>query len=51
MITLLLITPIIGCLLLTLIDEGEADSHNSKVKMKNIALITSLLNFLFSIYL
>jgi NADH-ubiquinone oxidoreductase chain 4 len=48
MITLLLLTPIIGCLLLILIDE---DSQNSKTKMKNVALITSLINFLFSIYL
>jgi len=47
MITLLLLTPIIGCLLLILIDE---DSENSEFKMKNIALITSLINFLISIY-
>jgi len=48
MITLLLITPIIGCLLLILIDEG---SKNSQIKMKNVAVVTSLVNFFFSIYL
>jgi len=46
MITLLLITPIIGCLLLILIDE-----KNSTIKMKNVAVVTSLLNLFFSIYL
>jgi NADH-ubiquinone oxidoreductase chain 4 len=48
MITLILITPIIGCLLMLLIDDN---SENSNSKMKNIAVITSLLNFLFSIYI
>jgi NADH-ubiquinone oxidoreductase chain 4 len=48
MISLILITPIIGCLLMLLIDERSEDSNS---KMKNIALFTSLLNFLFSIYL
>ena len=48
MITLLLILPLLGCLSLILIDE---ESKNSQIKMKNIAIIFSLLNFLFSIYL
>jgi len=46
MITLLLILPLLGCLSVILIDE-----KNSEIKMKNIAIIFSLLNFLFSIYL
>lgn len=48
MITLLLIVPILGCLSLILIDEK---SNDSRIKMKNIAIFFSLLNFLFSIYL
>lgn len=48
MITLLLILPLLGCLSLILIDE---ESKGSQIKMKNIAIIFSLLNFLFSIYL
>jgi NADH-ubiquinone oxidoreductase chain 4 len=48
MITLLLIVPILGCLSLILIDE---ESKDSQIKMKNIAIGFSLLNFLVSIYL
>lgn len=48
MITLLLIIPILGCLSLIFIDE---ESKDSLIKMKNIAIGFSLLNFLLSIYI
>lgn len=48
MITLLLLVPIIGSLLLIPIQE---DSSQSQSKMKNIALTTSLINFLISIFI
>jgi NADH-ubiquinone oxidoreductase chain 4 len=46
MLTLLLIIPIIGSLLILPIQESVSSS-----KMKQIALITSLINFILSIYL
>jgi NADH-ubiquinone oxidoreductase chain 4 len=48
MITLLLLIPIIGSLMIMLIQEN---SYQSNSKMKNIALISSLLNFLISIFI
>nr|YP_010555467.1 NADH dehydrogenase subunit 4 [Ramaria rubella]UYR22217.1 NADH dehydrogenase subunit 4 [Ramaria rubella] len=48
MITLLLIIPLIGCLLLLPIVE---DSVVAKNKMKKIALFTSLLNLIISIFI
>ena len=48
MITLLLIIPIIGALLIAPIQE---DSLTNQSKMKNIAISTSLLNLLLSIFL
>ena len=57
MITLLLIIPLIGCLSLILSDYTQLKSNEMtgrldfRNKMKNIAIIFSLLNFLFSIYL
>jgi len=46
MISLLLIIPLIGCLAILPITEG---SQNNDSRMKQIALITSLINFLVSI--
>lgn len=48
MITLLLLVPIIGSLLLIPIQE---DSNNNKSKMKTIALTTSLINWIISIFM
>ena len=48
MITLLLIIPIIGSLMIMLIQEN---SYQSQTKMKTIALSSSLLNFLISIFI
>jgi NADH-ubiquinone oxidoreductase chain 4 len=48
MITLLLIIPIIGSLILISIEE---DKYNNKILMKNIALITSLINLIISIFI
>ena len=48
MITLLLLIPIIGSLLIVLIQE---DSIKSQLKMKTIAISTSLLNLFISIFL
>nr|YP_009498219.1 NADH dehydrogenase subunit 4 [Lactifluus piperatus]AWX53005.1 NADH dehydrogenase subunit 4 [Lactifluus piperatus] len=47
MLSLLLLIPIIGSLLLLTIQE---DSLENKIKMKNLTLITMLINFLISIY-
>jgi NADH-ubiquinone oxidoreductase chain 4 len=46
MITLLLLIPIIGCLILLPIEENTISAVN---KMKKIALSTSLLNLIISI--
>lgn len=48
MLTLLLLIPILGCLLLLPIDE---DSVESQDRMKKVALLASLVNFVISIYL
>src|ERR1700677_41527 len=48
MITLLLLVPIIGSLILIPIQE---DSNYNKSKMKKIAIITSLINFFISIFI
>nr|YP_009498186.1 NADH dehydrogenase subunit 4 [Lactarius deliciosus]AWX52972.1 NADH dehydrogenase subunit 4 [Lactarius deliciosus] len=48
MLSLLLLIPIIGSLLLLTIPE---DSIQNKIKMKRITLITMLINFLISIYI
>ena len=48
MLTLLLIIPIIGSLFILSIQEN---SFNSKSKMRTIAITTSLINFLISIFL
>ena len=48
MITLLLLIPLIGSLILLPI---QSNSLKNEVKMKKIALSTSLLNFIISIYL
>jgi NADH-ubiquinone oxidoreductase chain 4 len=48
MLSLLLLIPIIGSLLLLTIQE---DSLENKIKMKNLTLITMLINFLISIYI
>ena len=48
MLSLLLLIPIIGSLLLLTIPE---DSIENKIKMKRITLITMLINFLISIYI
>jgi NADH-ubiquinone oxidoreductase chain 4 len=47
MLSLLLLIPIIGSLLLLTIPE---DSIENKIRMKNFTLITMLINFLISIY-
>ena len=48
MLTLLLLIPLIGAIYLLLLEEkNEMD----KLRIKNISLITSLINFLFSIFL
>src|ERR1700727_3437693 len=48
MINLLLLVPILGSLILIPMQE---DSIKSKTQMKNIALITSLINFIISIFI
>ena len=48
MLSLLLLIPVIGSLLLLTIPE---DSIENKIKMKRITLITMLINFLISIYI
>ena len=48
MLSLLLIIPLIGSFIILPIQE---DSENNKLKMKNIAIGFSILNFIFSIYL
>ena len=48
MLSLLLLIPIIGSLLLLTISE---DSLENKIRMKRITLITMLINFLISIYI
>ena len=48
MLSLLLLIPIIGSLLLLTIPE---DSIENKIRMKRITLITMLINFLISIYI
>ena len=48
MLSLLLIIPILGSVLLIPVSEENENSHS---KMKKIALITSLVNFIFSIYI
>ena len=47
MLSLLLIIPILGSMLLIPVSEGV----DNQSKMKKIALITSLINFILSIYL
>jgi NADH-ubiquinone oxidoreductase chain 4 len=48
MITLLLLVPIIGSLILVPIQE---DSINNKSNLKTIALTTSLINLIISIFM
>jgi NADH:ubiquinone oxidoreductase subunit 4 (subunit M) len=48
MITLLLLIPIIGSIIIATIPEN---TDENKTKMKQIALTTSIINFIFSIYL
>ena len=48
MLSLLLLIPILGSLLLLTIPE---DSIENKIRMKRITLITMLINFLISIYI
>jgi NADH-ubiquinone oxidoreductase chain 4 len=48
MITLLLIVPIIGSLILILIEENKL---NNKNLIKKIALITSIINLIISIFI
>ena len=48
MLSSLLIIPIIGSIILLIIPENN---NLNEYKMKRIALITSLINFFFSIYL
>ena len=48
MLSLLLIIPLIGSFIILPIQE---DSENNRLKMKNIAIGFSILNFIFSIYL
>lgn len=48
MLSLLLIIPILGSMLLIPVSE---EGINNQSKMKKIALITSLMNFILSIYL
>ena len=48
MLSLLLLIPIIGSLLLLTIPEN---SIKNKIRMKRITLITMLINFLISIYI
>ena len=48
MLQLLLLIPLLGSCLLLLIPENTTENKN---KIKNIALIISLINFIFSIFL
>jgi len=48
MLSLLLLLPIIGSLLLLTISENSIEN---KIRMKRITLITMLINFLISIYI
>jgi hypothetical protein len=48
MLSLLLLLPIIGSLLLLTIPENSIEN---KIRMKRITLITMLINFLISIYI
>jgi NADH:ubiquinone oxidoreductase subunit 4 (subunit M) len=48
MLSLLLLTPIIGSLLLLTIPENTIEN---KIKMKRITLISMIINFLISIYI
>ncbi|RTR31996.1 NADH-quinone oxidoreductase subunit M, partial [Shewanella canadensis] len=48
MLTLLLIVPLIGSLFILNIQEN---SIKNQIKMKNIAILTSVINFIISIYL
>jgi Na+-transporting methylmalonyl-CoA/oxaloacetate decarboxylase beta subunit len=48
MLSLLLLLPIIGSILLSTIPENSIEN---KIRMKRITLITMLINFLISIYI
>ena len=48
MLTLLLLLPVLGCIILLPITE---DSVNNQIKMKNISILILLINFLISIFL
>jgi NADH:ubiquinone oxidoreductase subunit 4 (subunit M) len=48
MLSLLLLTPIIGSLLLLTIPENTIEN---KIRMKRITLISMIINFLISIYI
>lgn len=51
MLTLLLVIPLIGSLLLLPFDSGSTVNIDQKRKMRQIALITSIVNFIVSIVL
>jgi NADH:ubiquinone oxidoreductase subunit 4 (subunit M) len=48
MLSILLLLPVIGSLLLLTIPENSIEN---KIKMKRITLITMLINFIISIYI
>jgi hypothetical protein len=51
MITLILVIPIIGSIMLLLQSYSQTDLNNSDLKMKEIALTTSLINLFISLLL
>jgi NADH-ubiquinone oxidoreductase chain 4 len=48
MLTLLILIPIVGSLLLIPINENSIES---RTKMKNIAITTAIINFIISLFL